>query len=349
MRKKLLSLALALALCLSLSAPALASGIPYIVDDTGEMWALDEEPKGSGHGWTWVDHYLSGTGTGSTLTLNGFNGEDIWSNTDTNIVLTAGSKNTATSFTVCYADVKFSGSGELVFVGKPGSSPFWCGEDASVTFNDGLTMTGGASASDNLPLTLNKDGHPATAGGKVAEYVRIAPEDSAAATPAPSSTGFTDVAANSPYAEAVQWAVDQGITKGTSATTFGPNQTCSTGQILTFLWRAAGSPSVSGPFTTDVQKAMAWGVQKLKIGEGVRPEFECTRVAAVNYIWHYFGDPKPNKTVSFTDVTSSTIGRTAISWAVEQGITNGTSATTFSPYDTCTRGQIVTFLYRASK
>ena len=111
---------------------------------------------------------------------------------------------------------------------------------------------------------------------------------------------FTDVPANAYYYDAVLWAVDKGITNGTSATTFGPNVTCTRSQVVTFLWRAKGCPeptSTANPFV-DVQKS------------------------------DYFYKP--------------------VLWAVEQGITNGTSATTFSPLDTCTSSQVVTFLWRAN-
>lgn len=168
------------------------------------------------------------------------------------------------------------------------------------------------------------------------------------AKPAQSATSkFTDVSADAYYAKPVTWAVERGITGGTSATTFSPNQTCTRGQIVTFLYRSAGSPTPSG--TTSVSDAgntyysdaVLWAAEKgLFSGSSFSPESPCTREMAVDFMWKYAG--KPNAAVAnFSDVSSP-----AVNWAAEQGITGGTSATTFSPNDTCTRGQIVTFLYR---
>jgi len=149
---------------------------------------------------------------------------------------------------------------------------------------------------------------------------------------------FTDVAAASPYKDAIDWAVKQSITKGITNTTFGPGNTCTVSHILTFLWRAAGQP---GDSVSD------WAAGKgIDAGDMNAP---CTRAMAVEFIWKAAGSPAPAKTASFSDVSASAGYAKAVSWAVEKGVTNGTSATTFGPDNTCTRGQIVTFLYRASK
>ncbi len=178
------------------------------------------------------------------------------------------------------------------------------------------------------------------------------------AVPAAAAYGFTDVAESDYFAKPVAWAVSEGITNGTSATTFSPNQTCTRAQILTFLWRAAGSPEPRGyedfsPYY-DVQlsdyfyKAAVWATENGIVDiEGVffYPNTLCTRAAAVDYIWHYAKCPKSAE-VSFVDVQSGAQISKAVSWAVNYGVTNGTGATTFSPNATCTRGQIVTFLHR---
>ena len=164
-----------------------------------------------------------------------------------------------------------------------------------------------------------------------------------------SSETFSDVAAGAYYADGVAWAVGKGITNGTSATTFSPDATCTRAQIITFLWRAAGSPEPKGsvPFT-DVtagsyyEKATAWAAEQgMASGAAFAPEDPCTRAMAVEFMWKQAGSPNAAE-ASFTDIASS-----AVDWAVEQGVTNGTGETTFSPDLTCTRGQIVTFLYRA--
>ncbi|MGN1349413.1 MAG: S-layer homology domain-containing protein [Anaerovoracaceae bacterium] len=165
---------------------------------------------------------------------------------------------------------------------------------------------------------------------------------------------FTDVDNAAYYAESVSWAVDSGITTGTSATTFSPNNTCTRAQIITFLWRAAGSPKPAGtnPFT-DVQSdayyadATAWAAEQgMADGTAFSPDAPCTRIMAVTFMWKAAGSPVVETQAPFTDVPADQMG--AVNWAMVQGITNGTSATLFSTETTCTRAQIVTFLYRAA-
>lgn len=156
---------------------------------------------------------------------------------------------------------------------------------------------------------------------------------------------FTDVPATEYYAKPVAWAVEQGITNGTSATTFSPNSTCTQGHILTFLWRAQDEPAPAGAVsgTEYYAKAMQWAKEQGLIGANLSPSAPCTRADVVTYLWKLAGSPNA-KTSNFTDVPASC--SQAVAWAVEKGVTNGTSATTFSPDSICTRGQIVTFLYR---
>ena len=177
---------------------------------------------------------------------------------------------------------------------------------------------------------------------------------------------FTDVSSNQYYYEPVQWAVSHvpQITNGVDSTHFGPAQTCTRGQVVTFLWRAMGEPeptSNANPFT-DVSgtqyyyKAVLWAVEK-GITNGTssttfEPGASCTRGQVVTFLWRAQGEPSPaSGSNPFTDVSSAQYYYKPVLWAVghDPQITNGTSATTFSPADTCTRGQIVTFLYRAMK
>ena len=170
---------------------------------------------------------------------------------------------------------------------------------------------------------------------------------------------FTDVPSNAYYAAPINWAVQKGITKGTSASTFSPAQNCTRGQIVTFLWRAAGSPEpgqTNNPFK-DVNtgnyyyKAVLWAVEK-GITSGTSrntfsPNATCTRAQAVTFLYRYAGQPSVGLTSNpFKDVNKGTYYYSPVLWAVENGITAGTSATAFSPKAYCTRGQIVTFLYR---
>ena len=170
---------------------------------------------------------------------------------------------------------------------------------------------------------------------------------------------FKDVPDDAYYATPVAWAVDKQITDGTSDTTFSPEDTCTRGQIVTFLWRAADKPepkSSTNPFA-DVQesdyfyKAVLWAVEQ-GITDGMTettfgPNEGCTRGQVVTFMHRANELPEvQNASNPFADVTHNEYYYDAVLWAVEQGITDGTSETTFSPNDTCTRGQIVTFLYR---
>ena len=167
--------------------------------------------------------------------------------------------------------------------------------------------------------------------------------------PSLAAGGFADVDANAYYAEAVDWAVENGVTSGTSATTFSPEKTCTRGQIITFIWRAAGSPMPSGDYpVSDIApnnyfyNAVLWAKERnMFSGDSFRPNDPCTRLEAVEFLHlvYWRGAVKSN----FSDVSDSQ----AVDWAASWGITSGTSATTFSPDAICTRGQIVTFLHRA--
>lgn len=172
------------------------------------------------------------------------------------------------------------------------------------------------------------------------------------------AAAFSDVDEGLYYAAPIAWAVEQGITTGTSEDTFSPDALCTQGQILTFLWRAAGSPqadeellppgltaeSVSSSF----RAAIAWAYQAgiLSGAAALNPSAPCGRGMAMSFLWHYSGAPSASAPGAFTDVPPAASYAQAVAWAVEQGITSGTSETTFSPNEPCTRGQIATFLYR---
>lgn len=173
----------------------------------------------------------------------------------------------------------------------------------------------------------------------------------------PETPVFTDVPADAYYADAVKWAVAEGITKGTSDTTFGPDISCTRAQMVTFLWRAAGSPKTTGsnPFT-DVQAdsyyydAVLWAVEQgITSGTSATtfaPDATVTRAQTVTFLWRQAGAPVVNYAMSFTDVDTNAYYGEAVRWAVSEGITSGTRATTFSPDMDCTRAQIVTFMFR---
>ena len=173
------------------------------------------------------------------------------------------------------------------------------------------------------------------------------------------TVSFSDVKAGAFYADAVAWAVKKGITSGTSKTTFSPDAGCTRGQVVTFLWRAAGSPepkSGKNPFS-DVKtddyffKAVLWATENgVTTGTGkttFSPSSVCTRGQIVTFLWRAAGSPEPKSGKNpFSDVGAEDYYFKAVLWAVEEGITKGTGAHSFSPASPCTRGQIVTFLYR---
>ncbi len=168
---------------------------------------------------------------------------------------------------------------------------------------------------------------------------------------------FADVATDAYYYDAVKWAVNKGITNGVSETLFGPDQACTRAQIVTFLWRAAGSPEPkSGSSFTDVAadayyaKAVAWAVEN-GITKGTsettfHPDETCTRAQGVTFLYRALGKLAAAQ-AGFTDVAADSYYADAVNWAAENGVTNGISETLFGPDGSCTRAQIVTFLYRA--
>ena len=172
---------------------------------------------------------------------------------------------------------------------------------------------------------------------------------------------FVDVPADAYYYDAVLWAAKEGITSGTDAVHFSPNATCTRAQAVTFLWRAAGSPaskSSTMPFTDVAESAyyadaVLWAVEN-GITNGTSdttfsPNATCSRAQIVTFLWRSQESPAADTVNPFTDVAADAYYNSAVLWAVENGITAGTTATTFSPNNDCTRAQIVTFLYRCMK
>lgn len=171
---------------------------------------------------------------------------------------------------------------------------------------------------------------------------------------------FTDVHENDFFYDAVIWAVNNGITSGSGADTFAPDRACTRAEMVTFLWRAAGTPEpVSGnnPFTDVTEtdyfyKAVLWAVEN-GITKGTSettfsPNDTCTRGQTVTFLYRYAGAPEVAVGNPFADVQENNYYYHAVIWAVAEEITKGTGETTFSPNNFCTRSQIVTFLYRYS-
>ena len=176
---------------------------------------------------------------------------------------------------------------------------------------------------------------------------------------AEAAPGFDDVKPGAFYFDAVQWAVENGITNGTGKNTFSPNDVCSRYQIVMFLWRAAGQPEAKAAvsfadvkpgdiFYEAVQWAVERGITKGTSSTSFSPYAPCTRGQIVTFLHRSAGSPTISGTCDFSDVSAGSFCHNAVIWASTEGITNGTRAGRFSPNEGCTRAQVVTFLYRAS-
>ena len=240
----------------------------------------------------------------------------------------------------------------------------------SVTPNNaakGSTVTITVEPSDGYKLdkltVTDKDGNRLTLSDKGnGKYTFIMPSGKVSVEPvfAPikAQSGFKDVASDSYYYEAVQWAVEKGITVGTSTDIFSPGASCTRAQMVTFLWRAAGSPapkSTTNPFkdisSTDYfYNAVLWAVENgITSGTGAgtfSPGATVTRGQTVTFLHRAAGSPLAGSS-GFNDVSDGAYYAEAVAWANENGITSGTGSNKFSPGADCTRGQIVTLLYRA--
>lgn len=212
-------------------------------------------------------------------------------------------------------------------------------------------------------MVRDSNGNPIAVTPKTADtYTFIMPSGNVSVEPvfAPikAQPEFKDVASDSYYYEAVQWAVENGITEGTSADTFSPGASCTRAQMVTFLWRAAGSPapkSAANPFK-DISandyyyEAVLWAVENgITSGTGAdtfSPGATVTRGQTVTFLHRAAGSPLAGSS-AFSDVSDSAYYAKAVAWAAENGITSGTGNSKFTPNAACTRGQIVTLLYRA--
>lgn len=212
-----------------------------------------------------------------------------------------------------------------------------------------------------MPVVTDKDGNKleiTNLGGNKFSFVMPDGKVTVTATFTPvGENPFTDVADGAYYYDAVLWAVGTGVTAGTGDTTFSPDAPCTRAQIVTFLWRAAGSPAAKGenPFTDvaagsyyydAVQWAVAKGITAGTSATTFSPDMTCTRSQAVAFLYRYEKSPEVSGSNAFTDIPANAYYKDAVQWAVDTGVTVGTSATTFSPDMTCTRAQIVSFLYR---
>ncbi len=188
-----------------------------------------------------------------------------------------------------------------------------------------------------------------------AEEKRTAGPSKPAAAPA-KTVQFTDVKPGAYYYDAVQWAVQNDVVSGTTETTFSPDQNCTRGQALLMIWRAEGSPaprSRKNPFTDVADSAYyhdaaLWAAERgLVTGSTMQPDEPVTRGTMVTFLYRNAGSPAVSGGTAFADVPQNAWFAKPVAWATSRKITSGTSGNTFSPDTVCTRGQIVTFLYKA--
>ena len=214
---------------------------------------------------------------------------------------------------------------------------------------------------DKLTVT-DKDGKELSLTKKSdTEYTFVMPAGKVEITPSfvkqaeEPSRVFVDVKTGDYFYDAVQWAVGKGITNGTSAETFSPEAPCTRAQIVTFLWRAAGSPVVNyamdlsdvagdAYYAEAVRWALSEGITTGTSDHTFSPDAVCTREQAVTFLWRAAGSPAVSGESAFEDV-----GADAVAWAAQNGVTNGISQALFGTGSDCTRAQIVTFLYRAQQ
>lgn len=277
------------------------------------------------------------------------------------------------------------GNAEMTFDPDAASASYQAEEDAEIELTvqrnsnsekDWMSaeITTDLNADGKVTLTLREDGIPQISGPAGQKY-DVSTKTDHSGSGIPNATveevmeffgeeptpSFSDVSTSAYYYDAVQWAVEQGITTGTSARTFSPDEPCTRAQVVTFIWRALGlddlsSRSTENPFRDVPSGAyyrdpVLWAAENgITTGTSATtfsPDDACTRAQVVTFLWRTDYPPKKiSGPVGFRDVHIEDYFWFPVKWALEREITTGTSADTFSPHQTCTRAEVVTFLYR---
>ena len=329
--------------------------------------------SGAGTGATGAGSHAAGTtvniyaGTKSGYTFNGWTSDDV-------TVLSASSKNA--SFVMPDKDVTVKANWVYNGGGSSGGGYTYYTIKATAGVNGSISPTGNVSVREGRDQTFTITPNKGYAVAKVLidsknvgavksyTFENVKKNHTIEvvfmkASGNPQTGVFVDVPEGSYYEEAVNWAVEKGITTGTDATHFSPDGICTRAQAVTFLWRAAGSPAAKSavmPFT-DVKAgsyyydAVLWAVEN-GITKGTSdtmfsPDATCTRAQIVTFLWRSQKSPAAGTANPFTDVKASAYYADAVLWAVKEDVTKGTTNTTFSPDANCTRAQIVTFIWRA--
>ncbi len=340
MKKRLTTLVLALILCLNLTIPALAAG------DT-KHWDTDQAS------WPAGRNYCVNSNWAACVQIEGMY--------STGYVKYSDSDDYAT---VCYctAPARVNVIAEADVMDLGGSmSCYTVSADGTLTKKGVVQPTWQNAIPSEEGWTINGVGTywtldegiyymPSVNASNTLFVVVGDPFGKTETTPA-----FTDVASSAWYREAVYWAVQQSITNGTGGSKFSPDRTCTQAEILTFLWRAAGEPEPSGTgdysnaaVTADryYYDALLWAWEEgVVTNKALDPSARCQRSDVVTYLWRLSGRPNAGSS-TFLDVPASADHAQAVAWAVDAGITTGTGGQKFSPQMTCSRAQIVTFLYR---
>ena len=312
--------------------------------DPAKIYDENNELKAFGGG-VWVNEGSIFYMKGGQISLNTSDkaAGGVWISNDAEFVMSGGS--------IAANSADIGGGVYIQRISAPGI--FRLGGDSEIVNNTGTLAGGGMYIQGILEVT----GGLVESNYSDSEFKNLAIEPIAEVregTILP--TEFVDVPADAYFYQPVLWAIENNITNGTSEITFSPYEKCNLAQVLTFLWRAAGCPEVKPkPLIADVYEddyfyMAAYWAQSLGIFErALYPNTSSTRLSAIYFIWYAAGKPECDATLEFTDITDPKYERyyDAIAWAVEQGITNGTSETTFSPGKTCTRAEILTFLWRA--
>ena len=339
MKKLMLILTLALAMCLGMAATAWAAEPKTVGDDlyggiTNVVDTIESAAEMGGEAYIcvapveiWLGEYYEQPGVEGDVRAvkisDSVSTEDLMAKLDT-------------IYTMIYhedAEILTGDDPLHLTLTEPGTYLV----DESETYEDGggftryvvVVQAGDAKAADDKKTTDTK------------------PADDKAANVAKGK--FTDVKDGDWFKEPVEWAVAKDVTKGTHVDRFSPYETCTRGQIITFLWRAMGCPEAVEKYkledVTDEEyfaEAVFWAkYNEMFEGDTFDPNEPCTRLMAVEFMYHVVGEA-PAAGDHFTDVTSA-----AVDWAYEAGVTTGDTETTFAPVKTCTRGEIVTFLWRA--
>ena len=329
--------------------------------------------SGAGTGATGAGSHAAGTtvniyaGTKSGYTFNGWTSDDV-------TVLSASSKNA--SFVMPDKDVTVKANWVYNGGGSSGGGYTYYTIKAAAGVNGSISPTGNVSVREGRDQTFTITPNKGYAVAKVLidsknvgavksyTFENVKKNHTIEvvfmkASGNPQTGVFVDVPEGSYYEEAVNWAVEKGITTGTDATHFSPDGICTRAQAVTFLWRAAGSPAAKSavmPFA-DVKAgsyyydAVLWAVEN-GITKGTSdtmfsPDATCSRAQIVTFLWRSQKSPAAGTANPFTDVKASAYYADAVLWAVKEDVTKGTTNTTFSPDANCTRAQIVTFIWRA--